>query len=138
MKPVSAHVGFVFLIGVLSVGVVATMFALSLLLRGWALEQNGALVGRANQAFEYASGCVERSIRDLRLDPAFNGSGVTIFPGGSCTVRTIGGAGNWNRDVCVEGRSGGIVKKMQVSVAQLYPSVRIASWEEVATFTLCP
>lgn len=133
-----SHPGYAFLVTVLVIGVIATATATSLMLLGWAAEQNGFLIERSGQAEEYAKGCLERTLRTLRVDPSYAGGETVIFPKGSCVIRPVVGDGVNDRRVCVEGRSGNATRRLQVSISQLFPNIQTASFAEVASFTLCP
>lgn len=129
--------GYIFLVTVLVIGVIASATAASLMLLGWAAEQNGLLLVQSTQAYEYAQTCVERTLRELRSDLGYSGNITITFDRGSCVINTIGGSGNENRYVCITGFSGDAVRRIQVDVAALIPTVRVRSWEEVSAFTLC-
>lgn len=130
--------GYVFLITVLVIGAVAASTAISLILLGLAAEQTGLTVVQSAQAYELAQTCAERTIRSLRADPVYGGNETFTLTGGTCIVSPIDGSGNNSRVVCVEGQSGNAVRKFQISIRELYPAVRISSWQEVSMFTLCP
>lgn len=134
----STHQGYVFLVTVLIVGVIATVTATSLMLLGWAAEQNGQLVAQSAQAFENAQTCVERTLKNLRYDLAYSGSGTTTLTNGTCTIRTVAGQGNDNRAICSEGVFGQNTRRLEVSISRVYPSVVVQSWREVPAFSLCP
>ena len=130
--------GYIFLVSVLVMGAIASATAVSLLLLGWAAEQNGQTVAQAGQAYEYSYTCVERALRTLRQNPNYGGDETFSFEYGECEIESIGGNGNTNRTICARGESGDSVRRLQLSVTRLMPSTLIASWEEVPTFTLCP
>ena len=129
--------GYAFLVTVLVIGVMATATATSLMLLGWAAEQNGFLIERAGQADEYAKACIERTFLRLRTEPTYAGGETVTFPKGSCVIHPVAGDGVNDRRVCVEGRSGNTVKRLQVAVSQLFPSIKTSSFAEVVAFTLC-
>lgn len=130
--------GYAFLVTVLVIGVMATATATSLMLLGWAAEQNGFLIERSGQAEEYAKTCIERTFRRLRLDPSYAGGETISFSKGACRIRPVLGDGANDRRICVEGTSGSSTKRFQVSVEELFPRVVTSSFAEVASFTLCP
>lgn len=134
----SAHQGYVFLVTVLIVGVIATVTATSLMLLGWAAEQNGQLVAQSIQAFENAQTCVERTLRNLKYDPAYVGSGTITLTNGTCTIRAVAGQGNDRRVICSEGVFGQNTRRLEVTISRLYPSVIVQSWREVPSFSNCP
>ncbi len=133
-----SHPGYAFLVTVLVIGVMATATATSLMLLGWAAEQNGFLMERSAQAEEYAKGCIERTFRKLRLEPTYAGNETVTFPKGSCLIRPVAGDGINDRRVCVEGRSGQTTRRFQIEIEELFPRIRTASFAEVVAFTLCP
>ncbi len=130
--------GYVFLITVLVTGVIATTSALSLMLLAWAAEQNGYLFWESTQAYEYAQTCGERTLRTLRSDLSYVGDETVTFTHGSCTVEELGGTGNNDRIVCVQGNVGTAIRRIEIAVSQVRPSMLISSWNEVAFFTQCP
>lgn len=130
--------GYVFLVGVLVIGVVATATMLSLLLLGWAAEQNGFALQQSSQAYAVAHTCAEQVLRGLKGDLTYLGSGTLTFTEGSCKIRPIGGSGNFYRRICVEGVSGKSTRRVEMLVERLYPSTRVASAQEVLSFSLCP
>lgn len=129
--------GYIFLVTVLVIGVIASATAASLMLLGWAAEQNGLLLVQSTQAYEYAQTCAERTLRELRSDLGYAGNVTVTFERGSCQIHSIGGSANENRHICITGLSGDAVRRVQVDVAALFPSVRVRTWEEVSSFTLC-
>lgn len=137
MTMIHARPGYVFLVSVLVIGVIATATATSLMLLAWAAEQNGFLVMRSAQAYEYANICAERGLKELRRDLNFGGSVTYTFDQGSCAINSIGGEGMEERFLCVSGYSGDITRRLQISIDRLFPSVVIRSWKEVSDFTLC-
>lgn len=138
MTTSSSHSGYVFLVSVLVIGAIAATTLMSLLLLGWAAEQNGFLAVQSHQALENAHTCMERTLLSLRKDPTYGGDETFTLARGTCTVRPIGGSGNLNRTVCVEGDDGNTIQRMEVLIAQLFPSVTVASWQNISDFSLCP
>jgi hypothetical protein len=133
-----SHSGYIFLVSVLAIGAIATATVVSLLLLGWAAEQNGYLVMQSRQANENARTCAERALRSLRSDVTYGGEQTFQLTRGSCTIDPIGGTGNENRTICVLGIDVNTDARMEVLVSKLYPSVVISSWQNVSDFSLCP
>lgn len=136
--PLRSRPGYAFLVTVLVIGVMATATATSLLLLGWAAEQNGFLIERSAQAEEYARSCMERTFRRLRLEPSYAGGETITFPKGTCVIRPVAGDGVNDRRVCVEGKSGHSTRRFQAAVAEMFPRIKTSSFSEVPDFTLCP
>ncbi|UPA22620.1 hypothetical protein K8942_00175 [Candidatus Peribacteria bacterium] len=137
MMHLRARNGYVFLVTVLMIGAIASTTLLSLLLLGWAAEQNGALVERSQHAFELMQICAERSLRSLRLDPTYAGNETFTFARGTCKVYDIGGSGNLDRTLCIESVSGPVTRRVEIQVNRIFPLTTIRSWQEVTAFTRC-
>ena len=133
-----SHSGYAFLVSVLVMGAVASTVALSQLLLGWAAQQNGFFLVQSYQAVEHARTCAESALLSLRQDPTYGGEQTFTLYQGSCTIRYVGGTGNYNRTVCVQGASGPAVRKLEMNIYQIFPTTRLSSWQEVSTFSLCP
>lgn len=138
MMPSRNRPGYVFLVTVLMIGAIASTTLLSLLLLGWAAEQNGYLTVQSQQGIEYMQTCAERAIRSLRLDPSYGGDERYSFGSNSCYIHVIGGAGNLNRILCIDSTSGSVTSRMEIVIGRLFPSVVINAWQQVTTFTQCP
>jgi hypothetical protein len=138
MTHTSSQPGYIFLVSVLVIGVIASVTAASLLLLGWAAEQNGLLIMQSARAFEYANTCAERVIHQLRIDHSYGGNVSQVFDYGSCDIEPVGGSGVMQRTVCVAGHSGNAIRRLEIDIDQLYPSVVVRTWRETSSFTLCP
>jgi hypothetical protein len=130
--------GYVFLLSVLFVGFVATATVFSLLLLGWAGSRSSFQVSQSAQAFDYAQMCTEQALLSLLNDYTYTGSGNVTVGSGYCTIKQIVGTGKTNRTLCVEGHNGSSVRRLQLVMSRVYPTVLISSWKEVSDFTLCP
>jgi hypothetical protein len=137
-RPPSSRPGYAFLVTVLVIGVMATATATSLMLLGWAAEQNGFLIERSAQAEQYAKGCLERTFRRLRLEPSYAGGETVAFPKGSCVIHPVTGDGANDRRVCVEGKSGSTTRRFEVAIDEVFPRIKTSSFAEVVGFSLCP
>jgi hypothetical protein len=112
MKPTCFHTGYVFLVGVLVIGAIAAATTMSLLLLGWAAEQNGRTIEESARAVEIARACAERTLRTLRSNLAYAGNETLSLYGGQCVIRPINGSGNEQRIVCIEGRYGVVYRRL--------------------------
>ncbi len=130
--------GFIFLLSVLVIGVIVTGMAMSLILLGVAAQQSGLTVVQTAQALENAQTCAERGLRSLRADLSYDGGESATLVNGTCSIAHTGGSGNAGRTLCVQGESGRSTRRIEISILRLYPSVKITSWREVSSFTLCP
>lgn len=134
----TARPGYIFLVSVLAIGAIAVSTAVSLVLLGLAASQSGFSVAQSAQAYENAHTCVERALRLLREDVSYGGEERFVLADGECALAPIGGSGNNERTICAEGTFRDLTRRMQVRVRSLFPSVRIAAWEETGSFTFCP
>lgn len=134
----SAHDGYIFLVSILILGTIAMTVTLSMLLLSISAEQNGQTVAQSGAAFDAAQTCIERAIRSLRADPTYAGrETISVSSGATCEIKGIGSSGNYRRSICAEGRSGSNTRRIEAMLNALRPSVRVRSWREVPTFTLC-
>lgn len=133
-----ARDGYVFLVSVLAVGAIATAVVATLLLAATSISRNRLTLEEAARALARSQTCVERALRMLRIDGAYSGNETLALASGSCTVRAVGGVGNTDRVVCVEGVSGSVTRRLEVDVERIYPTLRIRQWQEVSSFSLCP
>lgn len=133
-----ARSGYIFLVSVLAIGAIASATTVSMLLLGWAAEQNGNLVVHAVRAQEHARTCAERALYALRNDQWYAGNETVVLEDGSCDILAIGGSGTEDRTLCTQGTSGNNVRRMEITIAETVPRLRISSWEEVSSFSLCP
>lgn len=130
--------GYVLLLSILAIGLIATSTVASLLLLGGAAEKTAWSTSLSLQAMENARTCVERAFLELRTDPTYAGDESMTLSSGTCALRSIGGTGNGTRRICASGEKMGVTRRLEVQVATLFPHTRIDFWREVPSFTLCP
>ncbi len=138
MNALRSRPGYAFLVTVLVIGVMATATATSLMLLGWAAEQNGLLVSQSAQAEANARGCIERTLRTLRAEPSYAGGETLSTERGTCVIHPVVGDGTNDRRICVEGAYGKSTRRFQMVVSELFPTVKTSSFSEVVAFTQCP
>lgn len=137
-RPALAREGFVFLIAALIIGVIVSGMTISLILLGLGAQQSGLTVLQSAQAYANAQTCAERGLRRLRHDLSYDGGEEFTLTNGNCSIAHTAGSGNWDRALCVEGESGRATRRMEISIKRIFPDVRIMSWKEVDSFSLCP
>lgn len=125
---------FVTLVSVIIVGFVALSVAVGVLLIGIGADQATSNLERAAIARGYAEACAEEALYELKLDNTYAAGAVINFTYGSCSVTSITGSGNTNRVVQVTGTVGAVVKKIEIDIAQLDPTLTLNSWQELADF----
>ncbi len=137
--------GYILVVTVLFIGAILVATTASLLLLGWAAEQNGVVYNETNQALEAARGCTDIAIQELREDTTYGGDETYGLPNnlGSCTVLLIQGSGTRDRTICTEGTSGGVTfggvttRRVLTVIDELFPRVIISRSEEVTSTTEC-
>lgn len=129
--------GYVFLMSVIMIGAIAIATLSSLLMIGVGSMQIGFTVRQSEQARSLAQTCAERALRSLWEDTAYAGGEELSFAEGPCDILPIGGSGNENRSVCAEGRVGSTVRRYEILLERVLPSIRVSTWREVDQFTAC-
>ena len=137
--------GYILVVTVLFIGAILVATTASLLLLGWAAEQNGVVYNQTNQALEAARGCMDIAIQQLRIDSTYGGNETYALPNslGTCNVLVIQGNGWRNRTICTEGASGSATlggtstRRMIAVISQFFPRVVISRSEEVDSTSEC-
>jgi len=135
MTPKLTRGGYVFLVSAIVIGSIAVVSTVSLLILGWAAEQNGQTHVKTNQALELANTCLDRAIVTLRENPAYRGGNEYSFPYGTCKIYAMEGTGN-SRGVCVEGTVDGVLRRLEVRLAAIFPQVAVSAWDDVSCCNL--
>lgn len=129
--------GYVFLVTVLIIGIVAVLIVSSLLFIATNAARTGLTLETSGRALNFASTCMESALLSLHTDGAYAGNETQTFTYGSCRVLAVGGSGNGQRTICTEGLSGSTTRRLEVTISRIIPSIRVVSWQEVPSFTLC-
>lgn len=129
--------GYVFLLSVIMVGAIAIATLSSLLMIGVGSMRIGFTVEQSEQARSLAHTCAERALRSLWEDTAYTGDEEWILEEGQCDILRIGGTGNENRSLCAEGRVGSTVRRYEILLGRILPSLQVSAWREVDQFTAC-
>ncbi|MDD4628640.1 MAG: hypothetical protein PHE68_04590 [Candidatus Peribacteraceae bacterium] len=129
--------GYVFLISILVIGAIAMATMGSLLLISIGILRSGFALEQSTQASLLAHTCAERVLLSLWNDRAYPGNEQLPFSQGECDILRIGGSGNENRSLCIEGRTGSAVRRFEIILQRILPSIKVYSWQEVDDFSLC-
>jgi len=132
------HSGYVLLLATLFVGAIASIVLTSVLLLGTNSSLVHFSVEQGAKALAAAHACAEIALQTLRENPGYAGNQF-YYPDSveTCEVLLIGGTGNTNRLLCVEGTTGNTVRRLEIVIKKIYPKIEISSWREVAAFSLC-
>ncbi|MEQ1849515.1 MAG: hypothetical protein ABL890_02920 [Candidatus Peribacteraceae bacterium] len=134
----SWHRGYVLLISTLFIGAIASAILTSVLMLGTNSGLVHFSVQQSARAVAAAEACAEIGLEALRNNPSYAGDEThTLDTGVTCEVLSIGGTGNTNRLLCTEGVVGDTTRRLEIVISSLYPQIRISSWQEVSTFSLC-
>lgn len=126
--------GFVILTGVIVIGAIAIVVAVSLILIGLGLSRTSFANEQSAQAKGLADACAEYALNQLRNDSNYAGDEILSIGPGSCYIRPVLGSGNTNRTVETIGTVGPITRKVKIQVLRIKPKIEITAWQEVADF----
>ena len=125
--------GYITLLSVLVVGAVGMAIASSLLLLGLASSRTSFALEQSAQARMLADACVEEALQQIRDVPLFAGSNTLMLGKGVCeySVTNLGGSGAF---VTASSTVGNVVRKTEVTIDAINPTIHVAVWQEVADF----
>ncbi len=129
--------GYVLLITIVVIGAIASAILASILMLGISANHVSLSIQQSTQAFSAAQACAEYGLLKLRQSPSYAGGENITIGANACEILTIGGIGNNNRMLCVEGQVGDAIRRLEIVVNQILPQTKIYSWQEVAVFSLC-
>ena len=151
MNHLSNRNGYILLISVLVIGVMASASAIAILLLGLGIERNAYSMQISTQAYANAWSCAEYAILELQADIDYQGNeereilyGYDDKQGGisydttNCLIYPINGADNEDRVICTEGTFGNFTtRRLEIHIDRVRPSTAIDSWEEVSRILNC-
>ena len=126
--------GYVLLLSVLIVGVVATSVVYIATLIGIDANMSSLVLEESALVSSYTDACAEEALRQIYNDETFAGPGSLFF--GACNYTIVDGGGE-NRTINVTGNVNDvydITKKVKIQIDQINPNINIISWQEVAAF----
>jgi len=129
--------GYVFLLAILFVGAIVTGVSMAMILLGTSAFKSGQSLERSALAYQLARNCAERAIFSLRSDLGYAGNESFAYSYGTCNIMTIAAGGNYYRTLCVYGTADTVVRKFEITLAQVLFSTKVHSWNEVTTITKC-
>jgi hypothetical protein len=129
--------GYILLISIIAIGIIASAILSSILMLGMSAGQEAESIEFSNQALTAAEACSEYALLKLRSSPTYAGNEVLDLSNGKCEIMTVGGIGNNNRLLCLEGTAADTTRRLEIVISTLIPTTKIQSWQEVSSFTLC-
>lgn len=125
--------GYIALIGVLLIGVVAAATVISLIVMGINSLQTASALERANQAKALANACAEEALQQIRDATAFAGSFSLTFSQGVCSYQVTNNGGQ-NRQINILASAGTAQRNIVIAISQINPQIVITSWQELSDF----
>ena len=125
--------GFITLVTVLVVGAIGLSIASSLILLGVGATKTGISIQQSNGAKALALTCAEEALEKIREESGFSGSGNISLGQGTCSYTVSLGSGE-ARTVTATGTVSTVVRKVEIGLSQINPTITITSWQEVDDF----
>ncbi|HEU0085637.1 MAG TPA: hypothetical protein VFQ59_01610 [Candidatus Paceibacterota bacterium] len=125
--------GFVTLVSVLAIGAIGVAIAVSVILLGVSSSRTSLAFQQSNQAMALANTCAEEALQEIRDSILFTGNGNLSIGEGTCSY-TVTSQGGESRTITSRGDVGTIVRKVEIVINSITPTIGIASWQEVADF----
>jgi len=113
------------------VGAVSLAISVLLLEIGLTSSLTSASVQWSVEARGYADACAEAALEMIRVDPTYIGTGSLTFNTNKSCSYTISGTSP-NKTVNTTGTNVTVIRKVRLTTDQVYPTIRIVSWAEVA------
>ncbi|MEK7620706.1 MAG: hypothetical protein AAB413_05750 [Patescibacteria group bacterium] len=125
--------GAVLILSLLVFMVVGLAIVGSLLVIGVSQVETSFSREQSGQTKGLADACVEEALQQIRDSTSFSGSGGLTLGEGTCTY-TVTNLGGSNREIEATGTVDTVVRKVNVTIDTINPSINITSWQEVADF----
>jgi hypothetical protein len=125
--------GYLILLSVMIIGAVSLAIVASMLLSGLGTSRTSFANQQSVQAKALANACVNEALQQIRDNTAFIGFASLSLGQGDCGY-LVTNTGGEKRDIQASSTVAAIIRKTQVTITQINPSITIASWQEVADF----
>lgn len=124
-----AEPGYVVLLTVLIVGVVAVSVATTLLISSVDAARSAAVEEQSRKARAMSDACIEEALEQIRAASNFTGYGIVALGGNACSYNVIN-LGGTNRKIIASSTVGSVVRKSRAMLDKVKP-IRITSWQDV-------
>jgi hypothetical protein len=121
------HSGYVALLTVLVLGVIATTVATSLVLLGLGHTRTSLSEIQSASAKTAADACVDDALRQIKLTPSFTGNGSLTMPNSSCNYTVINSS---TSSISATGISGNVTRRVTVDLSARAPNIIYTKWQE--------
>jgi len=129
--------GYTFLLSVLFIGTISVAVTGTMLMLGWLAMHNVRVLENSGKGFELAMTCAEHALLELFEDFTYAGDETIESGADKCSILPVSGVGYEDRTVCVESESGNTVRRFEIILERVLPSVQVETWQEVEIFTSC-
>ena len=123
----SAKRGYVALMTVIILSVVATVVATSLVLLGLGYSRTALSESQSAMAKSAADACAEDALRQIRLVSSFGGNGGLTLTNATCTYVV---SSNATGSVIAIGYSGNITRRVTIDISARIPNIAFTKWQE--------
>lgn len=122
--------GYVALMTVIVLGVVATVVATSLVILGLGHSRSALSENQTAQAKVAADACSEEALKQISLSSSYTGTGnLTLSTGVGCSY-TVTNTGGPSRQITSSGTSGPNIRKETITITAVTPNIVFSSWQE--------
>lgn len=122
--------GYVALVSVLIVGAIGVVVVTGVILLGLSAGRTSFTTQQSFQAKALADACIEEALQQIKDSIPFSGNGTLTLGQGSCAY-TVTNNGAQNRSVVSVGTVGTVVRRVNVTLDKISPSINITSWQEI-------
>lgn len=119
--------GYVALMTVLILGVVASVIATSLVMMGLDHSRTALSESRSAIAKSAADACIDDALRQIRLVPSYAGTGNLTLADATCSYTVIAAS---TSSITAMGISGNSTRRATVNLSARMPNIVISKWEE--------
>lgn len=123
--------GFIALISILVISAIGGTIAVGLILLGVNSTRTSLVYTQSAQARALANACAEEALMKLRESIYYSGNETLTLTTGNCQIQAISGSGNTSRTINTSATVSNAIRKVQVVVATINPTISITSWQEV-------
>ena len=119
--------GYVALMTVIILGVVATLVATSLVLLGLGHTRSSLSESQSAGSKAAADACIDDALRQIRLSSSYTGNGNLSLTGATCTYTVIAGS---TGSIVATGVSGNTTRRVTVDISSRTPNIVFTKWQE--------
>ncbi len=131
-KKLKFNNGFASILAVIILGAVGVSIVSSVILFGLGFSRNSFSLEQYYQSKSLASACSEEALQQIK-DSNFIGNGNLVLGQGSCDYFILDKGGEV-REINSYGTVGSVIRKIQIEVDQINPTINIISWRDVSDF----